>query len=63
MKTLARKIATTAAAAVALLAGFALAGLGLAVVACLAMVALAAMGAALLAAPFAPQPEERTETA
>jgi len=59
MKSIFNKTASFAAAAVALVIGGAMAGLGLAMLAVLAMFALAVVGLALLAAPFAQMRERR----
>ena len=52
MKTIFNKVTSTAAGAVALLVGCAMAGLGMTVIALLAMFALAVVGLAFLASPF-----------
>ena len=63
MKTILNKVTTTAAAAIAVLIGFAMAGLGLTVVAILVMFALAAVGLALIASPFVAASAATEETA
>ena len=52
MKAFFSKITSTAASAVLVLIGLAMAGLGLTVVGVLALFAMAAVGLAILAAPF-----------
>ena len=61
MKSLFAKITSTAAGAIVLLVGCAMAGLGLTVIAVLAMFALAVLGLALLARPFMALSEQNAD--